>query len=188
MVKFIDEGQLFAQHVQNIDHKSFKLFVLDFGQQKVISMTKPIREEAITNLYCSTLPRSLAIADLVCSSGPNTWFVVSEFIKEVDKLRQKLGHELPEYQEFLNDLPGNDFNTIFKSLPSFQKKMSYQLGSGAGPCLFSGTPGSFYGRLFPSNSMHFVHSSYNLHRLSQVTYFLKTKKIDVINYIHYHVK
>uniref|UniRef100_A0A7N2LXJ2 Uncharacterized protein n=1 Tax=Quercus lobata TaxID=97700 RepID=A0A7N2LXJ2_QUELO len=122
-------------------------------------MTKPIAEEAIANLYCNTLPRSIAIADLGCSSGPNTLFVVSELIKEVDKLRQNLGHDSPEYQVFLNDLPGNDFNTIFKSLPSFQKEMSYQLGPGAGPCLFSGTPGSFYGRLFPSNCLHFVHSS-----------------------------
>ena len=138
-------------------------------------MTKPIAEEAITNLYCSTLPRSLAIADLGCSFGPNTLFVVSELIKEVDKLGQKLGHESPEYQVFLNDLPGNDFNTIFKSLPSFQKEISYQLGPGASPCLFSGTPGSFYGKLFPSNSLHFVHSSFSLHWLSQVTYSLNTK-------------
>ncbi|MCL7047158.1 hypothetical protein MKW94_001458 [Papaver nudicaule] len=29
-------------------------------------------------------------------------------------------------------------------------------------------PGTFYGRLFPSNSLHFVHSSYSLHWLSQV--------------------
>jgi hypothetical protein len=142
---------------------------LDFAQQKVISLTKPITEEAITNVYSSNLPRSLAIADLGCSSGPNTLFVVSELIKVVDKLRTKLGHDSPEYQVFLNDLPGNDFNTIFKSLPNFQKKMSYQLGPGAGPCLFSGTPGSFYGRLFPSKSLHFVHSSYSLQWLSQVT-------------------
>ena len=139
-------------------------------------MTKHISEEAITNLYCSTLPRSLAIADLGCSSGPNTLFLVSELIKVVDKLRQKLGHESLEYQVFLNDLPGNDFNTIFKSLPNFQKQMSYQMGPGIGPCLFSGTPGSFYGRLFPSKSLHFVHSSYSLQWLSQVTYSLNRKK------------
>ncbi|KAM3756752.1 hypothetical protein ACB098_02G136200 [Castanea mollissima] len=149
-------------------------------QQKVISMTKPIREEAITNLYCSTLPRNLTIADLGCSSGPNTLFVVSEIIKVVDKLRQKLGHESPEYQVFLNDLPGNDFNTIFKSLlPSFQKEMSYQLGHGAGPCLLSGTPGSFYGRLFPSKSLHFVHSSYGLQWLSQVPEGLENNKGNI---------
>ncbi|KAF3945121.1 hypothetical protein CMV_028462 [Castanea mollissima] len=148
-------------------------------QQKVISMTKPIAEEAIANLYCNTLPRSIAIADLGCSSGPNTLLVVSELIKEVDKLRQKLGHDSPEYQVYLNDLPGNDFNTIFKSLPSFQKEMSYQLGPGAGPCLFSGTPGSFYGRLFPSNCLHFVHSSYSLHWLSQVPEGLDDNKGNI---------
>ena len=149
-------------------------------------MTKHLTEEAITNLYCTTLPKSLAIADLGCSSGPNTLFVVSELIKVVDKLRQKLGHESPECQVFLNDLPGNDFNTIFKSLPSFQKKLSYQLGPGAGPCLFSGTPGSFYGRLFPSKTLHFVHSSYSLHWLSQVTYSLN-RKLSMPLIISYHV-
>ena len=65
--------------------------------------------------------------------------------------------------------------------------MSCQLGPGAGPCLFSGTPGSFYGRLFPSNSLHFVHSSYSLQWLSQVTYSLNRKKVNLINYIHNHV-
>ncbi|KAM3742027.1 hypothetical protein ACB098_07G041500 [Castanea mollissima] len=148
-------------------------------QQKVISLTRPITEEAITNLYCRTLPRSLAIADLGCSSGPNTLFVVSELIKVVEKLRKKLGHESLEYQVFLNDLPGNDFNTIFKSLPSFQKQMSCQMGPGAGPCLFSGTPGSFYGRLFPSNSLHFVHSSYSLQWLSQVPKGLDNNKGNI---------
>ncbi|KAM3694221.1 hypothetical protein ACJW30_07G041400 [Castanea mollissima] len=148
-------------------------------QKKVISLTKHISEEAITNLYCSTLPRSLAIADLGCSSGPNTLFLVSELIKVVDKLRQKLGHESLEYQVFLNDLPGNDFNTIFKLLPNFQKQMGYQMGPGIGPCLFSGTPGSFYGRLFPSKSLHFVHSSYSLQWLSQVPEGLDNNKGNI---------
>lgn len=138
-------------------------------QQKVISMTKPITEEAITGLYCSSFPTSLAIADLGCSSGPNTLFVVSELIKAVNKIRRKLGHQSPEYQVFLNDLPGNDFNAIFRSVPSFQENMQKQIGDEIGPCFFAGVPGSFYGRLFHSKSLHFVHSSYSLMWLSQVT-------------------
>nr|UMB49612.1 salicylic acid methyltransferase [Morella cerifera] len=148
-------------------------------QQKVIAMTKPIREEAITDLYCRTSPRSLVIADLGCSSGPNTLFVVSELIKVVDKLREELGRQSPEYQVFLNDLPGNDFNTIFKSLPSFRKKMSCELGTDAGPFFFSGAPGSFYGRLFQSKSLHFVHSSYSLQWLSQVPELLESNKGNI---------
>ncbi|XP_022752316.1 salicylate carboxymethyltransferase-like [Durio zibethinus] len=100
-------------------------------QQKVLSMTKPITDEAITELYCSSYPESIAIADLGCSSGPNTLFVVSELIKVVDSIRQKIGQKSPEYQVFLNDLPGNDFNTIFRSLPSFQSKLKKQLGAGS---------------------------------------------------------
>nr|QNU12860.1 salicylic acid methyl transferase [Betula lenta] len=150
-------------------------------QQKVISMTKPIIEEAISNVYCSMSTRSLAIADLGCSSGPNTFFLVSELIEAVDNLCRKLGHQSPEYQVFLNDLPGNDFNTIFESLPSLLKKLSHdQLGpAGSAPCFLSGVPGSFYGRLFPSNSLHFVHSSYSLHWLSQVPKRLESNKGNI---------
>ena len=134
-------------------------------------MTKPIIEEAITALYCSTYPTAIAIADLGCSSGPNTLFVVSELIKVVDSIRQKTGQKSPEYQVFWNDLPGNDFNTIFRSLPSFQNKLKKQLGAGSGPCFFTGVPGSFYGRLFRNKSLHFVRCSYSLHWLSQVLYY-----------------
>lgn len=149
-------------------------------QKKVISMTKPITEEAITNLYISSLPKTLAIADLGCSSGPNTLFVVSELIKVVDNICGKLGHQSPEYQIFLNDLPGNDFNNIFRSLPSFQEKKTKQMkAAGARQCFFTGVPGSFYGRLFSRNSLHFVHSSYSLQWLSQVPEGLEGNKGNI---------
>ncbi|KAF5463107.1 hypothetical protein F2P56_019048 [Juglans regia] len=149
-------------------------------QKKVISMTMPIIEEAMTNLYSSTLPSSLVIADLGCSSGHNSLFVVSELIKIVEKLRQKSGHQSLEIQVLLNDLPGNDFNTIFKSLPSIQKNLSNQLeAKDAGPYFFSGVPGSFYGRLFMKKSLHFLHSSYSLHWLSQVPEQIENNKRNI---------
>ncbi|KAF2302335.1 hypothetical protein GH714_034133 [Hevea brasiliensis] len=147
-------------------------------QQKVISMTRPITEEAITDLYCGTFPKTLVIADLGCSSGPNTLFAVSEIIKVVEKLCGKLGRQSPEYQVFLNDLPGNDFNTIFRSLPGFQERMKKQAEAVTGPCFFNGVPGSFHGRLFPSNSLHFVHS-YSLQWLSQVPEGLEDNKGNI---------
>ncbi|MED6181196.1 hypothetical protein PIB30_017170 [Stylosanthes scabra] len=138
-------------------------------QRKAISIAKPMIEEAITTLYCSTLPRTLAIADLGCSSGPNTFFVVTQIIKSVETLCQKLNCPSPEYQVLLNDLPANDFNTIFKSLPTFKHMLCNEIQANKiGPCFISGIPGSFYGRLFPTQSLHFVHSSYSLHWLSQV--------------------
>ncbi|KAI6692294.1 hypothetical protein NL676_020004 [Syzygium grande] len=146
-------------------------------QRKVILMTKPIMEAAVTALFstaATTFPASLAIADLGCSTGPNTLFAVSEIISIMINLCKATKHELPEFQVFLNDLPGNDFNTIFSSfLPRFQEKLSEQMKSKNGvsttlPCFFSGVPGSFYGRLFPRESLHLIHSSYSLMWLSQV--------------------
>ncbi|XP_027348499.1 salicylate carboxymethyltransferase-like [Abrus precatorius] len=137
-------------------------------QQKVLHLTKSIREEAITSLYHNTLPRSLGIADLGCSSGPNTLFVVSEIIKTVEKLCRQLNQKSPEYKVFLNDLPGNDFNSIFKSLGSYKDKLRREIKTAVGPCYFFGVPGSFYGRVFPDRSLHFVHSSYSLQWLSKV--------------------
>nr|UMB49614.1 salicylic acid methyltransferase [Nepeta cataria] len=156
-------------------------------QREVISMTKPITEEAITQLvlYCScsmkTLSGQLCIAELGCSSGPNTLLVAADLIKTVHQLSRKHGLELPEFQILLNDLPGNDFNSIFRTLLSqFQAQLNHQFGSMSPPCYVYGVPGSFYARLFPANSLHFLHSSYSLMWLSKVPEGLETWNKDNI--------
>ncbi|XP_030459929.1 S-adenosyl-L-methionine:benzoic acid/salicylic acid carboxyl methyltransferase 3-like [Syzygium oleosum] len=158
-------------------------------QRKVISMTKPIMEAAVTALFSTatgtTFQASIAIADLGCSTGPNTLLAVSEIISIMIDLCKATEHELPEFQVLLNDLPGNDFNTIFSSfLPRFQEKLSEQMKSKNGvstmlPCFFSGVPGSFYERLFPRESLHLIHSSYSLHWLSQVPRGLEGNKGNI---------
>ncbi|KAI4381172.1 hypothetical protein MLD38_007275 [Melastoma candidum] len=152
-------------------------------QKKVINMTRPITEHAITSLYSAASPATLAIADLGCSSGPNTLFTVSEIIvKAVQSFCAMTGHQSPEYQIYLNDLPSNDFNSIFVSLPIFQTTQLNQQGIKEGTlpkCFFTGVPGSFYGRLFPRNSLHFVHSSYSLQWLSKVPEGVQNNKGNV---------
>lgn len=120
----------------------------------------------------------IKVADLGCSSGPNTLKQVEEIISCIDKayrldLEPNLlhrNHKFPSVQVFLNDLEGNDFNTVFKSLPAFYNNLGkfedprYSESS----CFIAAMPGSFHRRLFPNNSMHFVTSTYSLHWLSQV--------------------
>ena len=135
-------------------------------------MTWPIAKEAITNFLCGSatnFPTTLSIADMGCSSGPNSLFFVSNLIQQVEHIRKEFHKPPLEYQVLLNDLHGNDFNAIFTSLPSLLESLKAQVGGCLGPCFFSGVPGSFYGRLFPTKSLHFVYSSYSLHWLSQVT-------------------
>ncbi|KAI3450980.1 hypothetical protein Pfo_007645, partial [Paulownia fortunei] len=149
-------------------------------QRKVISMTKPIREEAITELYIRMVPKNVCIADLGCSSGPNTLFVAMDLVKIVGKLCRKFGHQSPEFQINLNDLPGNDFNSIFLSLlPRYQEELRQEMGPGFGQCFVSGVPGTFYGRLFAANSLHFVHSSYSLMWLSKVPEGVEMNKENI---------
>ncbi|PNX97229.1 salicylate O-methyltransferase-like protein [Trifolium pratense] len=148
-------------------------------QQKAISLGTSSRIKAITNLYCAVYPRSFAIAELGCSSGPNTLSVISEVIKVVEKLCQELNHKSPEYKIFLNDLPGNDFNSVFKSLDNFKNKLRDEIETEMGPCYFFGVPGSFYDRIFPNQSLHFVHSSYSLHWLSKVPNGVDNNKSNI---------
>ncbi|KAL8507928.1 hypothetical protein ACS0TY_018469 [Phlomoides rotata] len=156
-------------------------------QRKVIWMTKAISKEAITEVYKSMQqvqvlpnPKCFCIAELGCSSGPNTLFIATELLKTLHQLSLRQGHHLPEFQILLNDLPGTDFNSIFLYLlPTFQTELIQELGPGFGPCFVSGVPGSFYTRLFAANSLHFVHSSYSLMWLSKVPEGLELNKDNI---------
>ncbi|XP_038877755.1 S-adenosyl-L-methionine:benzoic acid/salicylic acid carboxyl methyltransferase 3-like isoform X2 [Benincasa hispida] len=136
---------------------------------QVICLVWPIIKEALEDFWSTqNIPTTFTIADLGCSSGPNTLMIISNLIKQVQQLHKDLHNKPFDYQIFLNDLPSNDFNTIFRSLPNFLEDLKTQIGADFGRCFFNGVPGSFYGRLFPNKSLHFVHSSYTLHWLSQV--------------------
>ncbi|WVZ80385.1 hypothetical protein U9M48_027860 [Paspalum notatum var. saurae] len=126
-------------------------------QRKALFETKRVLQKAVTGL-CSVVqppPGNLVVADLGCSSGENTLIFVSEVI---DTIR---GYPL-EVQFFLNDLPGNDFNYAFRSLENFKKLVVADQGGTPPPLT-----GSYYTRLFPSQSVHLFHSSYCLHWRSQ---------------------
>jgi hypothetical protein len=143
-------------------------------QEKVMFQIKPVLEEATRAAYSALLPQTMVVADLGCSSGPNTLRFISEVIgiiarhcKEHDRR-----HDYPQLQFFLNDLPGNDFNNLFLLIQQFNKSMARnhkgEAAEALPPCYISGLSGSFYTRIFPSESVHLFHSLFSVHWHSQV--------------------
>ncbi|KAK7260230.1 hypothetical protein RIF29_26105 [Crotalaria pallida] len=148
-------------------------------QKKVILKVKPILEESIKRMLSSTTFESgLNVADLGCSTGPNALLVVYNIIKIIDSTNQNLSRDPFEVKFYLNDLFGNDFNSIFKSLPDFYQRIDQE--EVKDKVFINATPGNFYGRLFPNNYIHLFHSSYSLHWLSQAPKSL-TKRSEPLN-------
>lgn len=90
-----------------------------------MSIVWPIVKEAIEDYLCTeNIPiTTLSIADLGCSSEPNTLTNLSDLIKQFHKIIQ-LHHNKPiQYQIVFTDLPSNDFNSLFRSLPNFLKDL-----------------------------------------------------------------
>ncbi|GJN29024.1 hypothetical protein PR202_gb17211 [Eleusine coracana subsp. coracana] len=140
-------------------------------QEKVIVKVRPILEKATIQAYKAILPKTMVIADLGCSSGPNTLLFISTIINTIaaETNKQHGGCDQVELQFFLNDLPGNDFNLLFRSLEPFKKSIATdQDGQILPPYYISGLPGSFYTRLFPNQTVHLFHSACCLHWRSQV--------------------
>ncbi|XBJ27684.1 hypothetical protein VPH35_004913 [Triticum aestivum] len=126
-------------------------------QEKAMLETRPVLQGAVVELYRSLPDKStMVVADLGCSSGPNTLLLVSEVIGTIsDHNREEEQEQRPpaaamELQFFLNDLPGNDFNLVFRSLDRLQ-----ELTADRRP-------------LFPCRSVHLFHSSYSLMWRSKV--------------------
>ncbi|RDY07384.1 Salicylate carboxymethyltransferase, partial [Mucuna pruriens] len=156
-------------------------------QRKLILNAKPILEETITRLYHDSSLKCLKVADLGCSVGPNTLLATLNIIDIIGRACTRLNCEPPTFQFFLNDLFGNDFNTIFKSLPDFYTRLVEDKGYKFGPCFINATPGSFYGRLFPSNCINFFHSSTSLHWLSQDPLLGLSREAELLNKGHCHI-
>ncbi|CAM8972179.1 unnamed protein product [Rhodiola kirilowii] len=145
-------------------------------QENIISMGQPILAEAVLKLIQSVHCESLGLADLGCSSGPNSLKAVSEIANMIFSNHYSCRLQNLELRIYLNDLPCNDFNSIFSDLlPEFYNKFENR------SVFLSAVPGSFYGRLFPSSSLHFIHSSSSLHWLSQAPKGLETKDGNPLN-------
>nr|VDD21106.1 unnamed protein product [Brassica rapa] len=144
-------------------------------QRRVLSMSKSIlvknTKEMVTNL---DFPKCIKVADLGCSSGQNTFLAMSEIVNTINALCQERNQIPPEIDCCLNDLPGNDFNTTFKFISFFNEKLTSNT-----LCFVSGVPGSFHSRLFPSKSLHFIHSNCSVNYLSKVPEGLEKNKMSV---------
>ncbi|XP_073365642.1 anthranilate O-methyltransferase 2-like [Aegilops tauschii subsp. strangulata] len=125
---------------------------------------------------------TMTSVDLGCSSGQNTLFFVSKVIKVVGRDNdEKSRCNSVELQFFLNDLPGNDFNHVFRSLERFKESITAEHKENTLlPAFYiAGLPGSYYTRLFPRQSCHLFHSSFCLHWRSRG--LLKKEKLDSFN-------
>ncbi|KAL9241655.1 hypothetical protein vseg_015742 [Gypsophila vaccaria] len=149
-------------------------------QKKASEMVKHLTTETIQEMYLSTTPQNLAIADMGCSTGPNTLSIIKDLYHAVETAYHKAQNNGPKPPPqicfYLNDLHTNDFNSIFKALPEFYKKNIGGNVVNQGNCqgynrpsvFVAASPGSFYCPIFPRNFLHFVYSSYSLHWLSKV--------------------
>ncbi|GMI80275.1 hypothetical protein like AT5G38020 [Hibiscus trionum] len=143
-------------------------------QKTIILKLLPTLNDALRETFSKRLPTStFEVADLGCSSGPNIFLIISQVIDSIHGVCQQAQLKVPQIRVFLNDLPGNDFNAIFQSLPGFFERLKQAQGKMVEPCFIVGVPGSFYGRLFPTRTLHFVHSFNCLHWLSKVPPELK---------------
>ncbi|KAA3481247.1 salicylate/benzoate carboxyl methyltransferase-like [Gossypium australe] len=133
-------------------------------QKEVILKIRPIIEESIIDMFNKIVPIYRKVADLGCSSGPNTFMTTSHIIDNIHGICQQEQLKFPEFELLLNDLPENDFNS------AEERERRYSAGK------------VFYRRscrLFPTKSLHFVHSSYGIHWLSKVPVGLEDNKGNI---------
>ncbi|CAK9135745.1 unnamed protein product [Ilex paraguariensis] len=118
------------------------------GEQKVISITRPMQVNAVHSLFSEDFHRKkvLNVADLGCTAGPNPLSVILIVKESLQRKCKALNCQPPKLQVYLNDLPGNDFNSLFKDLSRIGEDQKSDVLL---PCFVMGAPGSFHGRLFP---------------------------------------
>ncbi|OVA20049.1 SAM dependent carboxyl methyltransferase [Macleaya cordata] len=142
-------------------------------------------EETLDGVQLESPEAPFVVADLGCSCGSNTLYLIDVIIKHMTKRYEALGFDPPEFSAFFSDLPSNDFNTLFQLLPPMAidgGSMEECLAADGHRSYFAaGVPGSFYRRLFPTRSIDVFHSAFSLHWLSQVPESVLDKRSTAYN-------
>ncbi|CAN6373114.1 unnamed protein product [Urochloa humidicola] len=151
-------------------------------QEMILLESMPMIRNAIKKVLETLDVRTMTIADLGCSSGPNTLLFVSNLIDiTAEHCNKAVECDPMELQIFLNDLPGNDFNQVFGSLDNLKKITASQKGNTPLLYYISGLPKSYYNRLLPCASVHLFHSCCSLHWRSQVPELLDARREVLLN-------
>ncbi|XP_042512065.1 3,7-dimethylxanthine N-methyltransferase CkTbS-like isoform X2 [Macadamia integrifolia] len=149
--------------------------------KRVISTAKPILEKAIEDLLSEGFSSDvLTVADLGCSFGPNTFSVITTIKRRVEKTCNELGVKQPELQVFLNDLPGNDFNSMFKFFSANYEQLEGERSSSEGLTSEVGLPIN-KGKIYVSNtSPPAVKIAYLQQFQEDFTLFLKLRSKELV--------
>ncbi|CAN6446029.1 unnamed protein product [Victoria cruziana] len=139
-------------------HNSYK-HNSDYQRTRYATTTDTVKEVIQRKVELPSNATTISVADLGCSVGPNTFDCVQTVVDAMKaKINKSPSHRASEafhFQVFFNDQIGNDFNTLFESLPPDRQYF------------VAAVPGSFHSRLFPPNSIHHFNSSHALHWLSR---------------------
>ncbi|XP_072997635.1 gibberellic acid methyltransferase 2 [Typha latifolia] len=126
-----------------------------------VALSKPFLSKAIRSMKLFADEASIRIADLGCATGHNTLSTMELVVQNLkQQYEEQCGHA-PEFEAFFSDLPSNDFNSLFQSIPFVNDRIKR-------PYFAAGVPGSFYNRLFPRGQIHLAVSLSALHWLSQI--------------------
>jgi len=156
------------------------------AQLKMFEALKPILEHGISQNIKFVMGAGAAvfrIADLGCATGMNTLLAADTIVTAIKSTFTRYSMDVPEFQLYFGDLPSNDFNTLFRTLPPLlagdmtvgdvkaaAAAQDEQKPPAKRSYFAAAVSGSHYGRLFPRQSLHFCHSSVSLHWLSQVSH------------------
>ncbi|XP_019172984.1 PREDICTED: probable S-adenosylmethionine-dependent methyltransferase At5g38780 [Ipomoea nil] len=132
--------------------------LMNYSKQITIEL---IEQQLDVKSSCFDPSKPFRMADFGCSMGPNTFMAVQYITEAVQQKYCKKWQEesgmIPEFHIFFNDLAENDFNVLFRNMPTNCPRH-----------FTAGVPGSFHGRLFPKGSLHLAHCSCALMYLSRL--------------------
>ncbi|KAG6555381.1 hypothetical protein Mapa_002607 [Marchantia paleacea] len=154
-------------------------------QAKAVNVILPRFFEAIKSMNLTDSDQVFRIADLGCSSGPNT---ISAMEAVIDQVRARYreaeaGDSGPEIQVYFQDLPATDFNTLIKLLFSQPRSDEDKVRN----YMSAAVPGSFYDRLFPKSTINIAISTFGLHWISEVPAAVRDRASPAYNGGHTHI-